>query len=161
MSFELFFIISHELIHLLNYYADIATAQSCLGNNLHTFRSQSIVHNKFEYRNEKGLLAFPWKSVCIAGKASNFNSGRIHVGRSRLVIKAVATLEPTRLTKRKDDFSWRVDVDSGSSAVSDGVEQQSSTEPSDREKLRRMRISKSNKGNTPWNKGRKHSPGDS
>lgn len=26
------------------------------------------------------------------------------------------------------------------------------------EKLRRFRISKANKGNTPWNKGRKHSP---
>ena len=85
--------------------------------------------------------------------------------RGRLVIKAVATLEPTRLAKRKDEFSLRVDVDSGSSAVPHGIEQQSSsdhsTEPNDREKLRRMRISKANKGNTPWNKGRKHSPGDS
>ncbi|KAK6118727.1 hypothetical protein DH2020_047532 [Rehmannia glutinosa] len=32
-----------------------------------------------------------------------------------------------------------------------------STELGEREKLRRMRISKANKGNTPWNKGRKHS----
>uniref|UniRef100_A0ACD5TJX6 Uncharacterized protein n=2 Tax=Avena sativa TaxID=4498 RepID=A0ACD5TJX6_AVESA len=28
----------------------------------------------------------------------------------------------------------------------------------EREKMRRMRISQANKGNTPWNKGRKHSP---
>jgi hypothetical protein len=31
----------------------------------------------------------------------------------------------------------------------------------ERERLRRMRISKANKGNTPWNKGRKHTPGKS
>lgn len=29
----------------------------------------------------------------------------------------------------------------------------------EREKLRRKRISKANRGNTPWNKGRKHSAG--
>jgi hypothetical protein len=29
----------------------------------------------------------------------------------------------------------------------------------EREKMRRMRISQANKGNTPWNKGWKHSPG--
>jgi hypothetical protein len=29
----------------------------------------------------------------------------------------------------------------------------------DKENLRRKRISNANKGNTPWNKGRKHSPG--
>ncbi|XWS18756.1 hypothetical protein CRYUN_Cryun32bG0072200 [Craigia yunnanensis] len=33
----------------------------------------------------------------------------------------------------------------------------SDEELDEREKLRRMRISKANKGNTPWNKGRKHS----
>ncbi|XP_071901267.1 uncharacterized protein [Coffea arabica] len=141
---------------------DIATARSCLGNTPYIFRSPNILHHEFVYRNQKGLLAFPWKFVCVPEKVINYNLGRLHVCRGRLVIKAVATLEPTRLAKRKDEFSLRVDVDSGSSAVPHGIEQQSSsdhsTEPNDREKLRRMRISKANKGNTPWNKGRKHSP---
>lgn len=34
-----------------------------------------------------------------------------------------------------------------------------SEELDERERLRRERISKANKGNTPWNKGRKHSAG--
>ncbi|KAL3511552.1 hypothetical protein ACH5RR_024269 [Cinchona calisaya] len=143
---------------------DIATPQPCLGNNLHRYRSQTILNNKFLYRNEKGL-GFPWKSFCIPEKTNNL--GIVHIWRGRPVIKAVATLEQTRLTQRNEDFSLRVDFDSGSLAASDVVraEQQSSsedsTEPNDRERLRRMRISKANKGNTPWNKGKKHSPGDS
>uniref|UniRef100_A0A0E0M695 Nuclease associated modular domain-containing protein n=1 Tax=Oryza punctata TaxID=4537 RepID=A0A0E0M695_ORYPU len=43
-----------------------------------------------------------------------------------------------------------------------GHQQQREEEKEDavdeRERLRRMRISKANKGNTPWNKGRKHTP---
>ncbi|GFZ04362.1 hypothetical protein Acr_16g0009860 [Actinidia rufa] len=50
-------------------------------------------------------------------------------------------------------------VDSGSTS---GIEHQSSREDDseeldEREKLRRKKISAANKGNTPWNKGRKHS----
>lgn len=36
-----------------------------------------------------------------------------------------------------------------------------SVELDEKERLRRNRISKANKGNTPWNKGRRHSPGES
>ncbi|KAL6622951.1 hypothetical protein ACP70R_032830 [Stipagrostis hirtigluma subsp. patula] len=39
-----------------------------------------------------------------------------------------------------------------------GLKEEREEDVDERERLRRMRISQANKGNTPWNKGRKHSP---
>ncbi|RCV45017.1 hypothetical protein SETIT_9G420000v2 [Setaria italica] len=50
-------------------------------------------------------------------------------------------------------------LDGGADAV--GIElltEEQQEDVDERERLRRMRISQANKGNTPWNKGRKHSP---
>lgn len=82
------------------------------------------------------------------------------------MIRAVATLEkgPTKNTQTNEEQSNFGGVRMGkyaASSTSAVVEQQSASEEAElneREKLRRMRISKANKGNTPWNKGRKHSP---
>lgn len=82
------------------------------------------------------------------------------------MIRAVATLEkgPTKNTQSNEEQNnfggVRMGKYSGSS--NSAVAEQPSEddmELNDREKLRRMRISKANKGNIPWNKGRKHSPG--
>ncbi|XP_027903410.1 uncharacterized protein LOC114163350 [Vigna unguiculata] len=75
------------------------------------------------------------------------------------VIKAVATFEPNTVAAKP--HSNHLDVvpltpPSFDLQFSDQDTQQ--PQPDDREQLRRMRISKANKGNTPWNKGRKHSP---
>lgn len=142
-------------------YADIATAQPCHQNNVYTFRSQFVLQNNLLYRNEKRLL-YPWKSFSIPQRTNNFNMGRIELWRGRLIIKAVATLEPIGVSQSDGGFKLRVDSDSAGLALS-GNESKSSIEDSnklnEREKLRRMRISKANKGNIPWNKGRKHTPG--
>ena len=86
--------------------------------------------------------------------------------RSVLVIRAVATLEPKSSVESNGGHEGRNmlrrGVDSGNTS---GIEHQSSREDDseeldEREKLRRKKISAANKGNTPWNKGRKHSAGN-
>lgn len=78
-----------------------------------------------------------------------------------MMIKAVVTIESSELTYANQGFNLDCGVHSKSSPLA-GEEHQDSPEDSialpDREQLRRMRISKANKGNTPWNKGRKHTP---
>ena len=70
-------------------------------------------------------------------------------------------------TRRPCDVAVCVVADAGPALALDGgagsvgveflTEEQEDVD--ERERLRRMRISQVNKGNTPWNKGRKHSPG--
>ncbi|KAK2969994.1 hypothetical protein RJ640_008334 [Escallonia rubra] len=80
-----------------------------------------------------------------------------------LMIKAVATLEP-KFSVRSNDGNksypnLQLDIGSGTHPSNEHQSlDDDSEEVNEREKLRRMRISKANKGNTPWNKGRKHSP---
>ncbi|XLS97265.1 hypothetical protein HN51_040000 [Arachis hypogaea] len=79
-----------------------------------------------------------------------------------LLIKAVATFELKILPHKRDECTHSTDLHLAIANSAPGFHLDSSDEESqeldEREKLRRMRISKANKGNTPWNKGRKHSP---
>ncbi|KAJ6696055.1 NUMOD3 MOTIF FAMILY PROTEIN EXPRESSED [Salix koriyanagi] len=84
--------------------------------------------------------------------------------RSKLQIKAVATFEPKSLV-RKGDGKRKTSLENEQIAANSDTllaQVDSSGEDSmaldDKEKLRRKRISNANKGNMPWNKGRKHSP---
>ncbi|XP_058226939.1 uncharacterized protein LOC131335546 isoform X2 [Rhododendron vialii] len=141
---------------------DIPTGQSSFQNNVFTLRAQTHLHNIFVLGNEKGL-ASGWKSFQVPKIRKNCNLGSNKARRGALMIRAVATLEPKSSVQSDggEDGSGNLHlgVDSGSAS---GIQNQSSSEDSEelseREKLRRLRISKANKGITPWNKGRKHSP---
>lgn len=77
-------------------------------------------------------------------------------------VEAVTLKEPSFsvYSDDNDDDYEDMQFDSNSQViVSPTPNEGNSSELDDREKLRRSRISKANKGNVPWNKGRKHSPG--
>ncbi|CAI9766053.1 unnamed protein product [Fraxinus pennsylvanica] len=148
---------------------DIATAHpcSCFHNNILAVKSQIQFRNKFVSGNERRLaLSFSWKSFCIGETVKKFNLESVGVWRGGLMIKAVATLESTCVTRKSEEVkeyqnTWGMNIDSrnfNSSMYEPRSSSEDPTEVDEREKLRRMRISKANKGNTPWNKGKKHSP---
>lgn len=149
---------------------DIAISQpcSCFRNNIFTFRSESSFHSKLVIDNDGRLASsFSWKSITSTKKVGkNINFGRIEVRRGGLIVKAVATLEITNIACKNEELkqcrnTLRMDIDSIRSNAylcEPQTSGEDSTEVDERERLRRSRISKANKGNTPWNKGKKHSP---
>lgn len=146
--------------------AEFAATQPAFQNHLGTLRAQASIHGKVSSRlftsgNEKRLSS-AWKFLDIT-KNLNFNIGHHEMPSGRLLIKAVATLEPKFMVKNEDEHSGynnaQLGTDTRPQKVQLETSNEDSTELDDKERLRRMRISKANKGNTPWNKGRKHSPG--
>ncbi|WZY96771.1 hypothetical protein YC2023_069100 [Brassica napus] len=130
---------------------DIATIQPSLQAHLVPLGAQSIIiHAK--------TLPNPWRQSTFC-RSLKFYAGHLRVPRSRLLITAVATVE-TKYPAQKEHQRSSSLSSSDASNPSDGLNGGSDDgeEVDDRERLRRMRISKANRGNTPWNKGRKHSP---
>ncbi|XP_021294302.1 uncharacterized protein LOC110424123 [Herrania umbratica] len=132
---------------------DIATAQPSLQSHLVPLRAQTLIHGQF--------LSNPWKSSQLPTRL-NFHVGHLETltQGGKLQIRAVATLEP-KCSVPKEDGRNKSQLGRDSSPSSTQLETwksgDSDEELDEREKLRRIRISKANKGNTPWNKGRKHS----
>ncbi|CAN6997552.1 unnamed protein product [Brassica rapa subsp. trilocularis] len=114
--------------------ADIATVRPSFQAHL---VPQSIKHAK--------TLPNPWIQSTFS-KSLKFYTAHLHVRRGKFLITAVATAETKYPAHKEHEQSYSLSPSDGGEDV-DG-----------REKLRRMRISKANRGNTPWNKGRKHSP---
>ncbi|XWS19985.1 hypothetical protein CRYUN_Cryun31cG0062800 [Craigia yunnanensis] len=130
---------------------DIATSQPSLKSPLVPVRVQTLIHGQ--------VLSNPWKSSQLPTRI-NFHVGHLESQGGKLRIRAVTTLEP-QCSVPKEDEHIKSQLGGDSSPSSTQLESlksgDSDEEPDEREKLRRMRISKANKGNTPWNKGRKHS----
>ncbi|KAE8722909.1 peroxisome bioproteinsis protein 2 [Hibiscus syriacus] len=125
---------------------DIATAKPSLQSPLVPVRVQ--------------VLSNQWKSSPFP-RRSNFHLGHQESHCGKLQVRAVATLEPKCSIPKQDGLNNKLQLVGDSSPSSTQPEPletgDSDDELDEREKLRRMRISKANKGNTPWNKGRKHS----
>lgn len=136
---------------------DIAITQSTFQNNLGSSGVQSFIFgtipNYCLLRHEDRWASLR-KSLQNTGN-SKFNlSQLIKKSHHKFLVKAVATLEPKCSVQT-------IDEEKRNKVLSFNAEphEEDSEEVAEREKLRRKRISKANKGNTPWNKGRKHSPG--
>lgn len=140
--------------------AEISNAQPSFQYPLCSLRAQ----DGFCYKLASSSVTFgyehsvAWKFLDKHKKLS-FTAGCAELQKGRLRIKAVATLEPKRLSANENKCKDSKDSNQGlkPNPPSSHVE---SKGPDDKEKLRRMRISKANRGITPWNKGRKHSPGN-
>ncbi|CAN8288070.1 unnamed protein product [Cochlearia groenlandica] len=131
----------------LGTFSDIATIQPSLQAYLVPLVAHSIIiHPK--------TLPNPWIQSPFS-KSLKLYTGHLHIRRRNVLITAVAaTLE----TKYPDQRVKEQSYSSVSSSDRNGEEEEETEQVDDREMLRRMRISKANRGNTPWNKGRKHSP---
>ncbi|XP_030466770.2 uncharacterized protein LOC115685789 [Syzygium oleosum] len=101
----------------------------------------------------------PWKYLGLP-KRIGFDVIAVRTRRSKLVVKAVATEWPERLALIDGDRQGELNgkLESSSPAIIQiEAAAEDSMEEFERENLRRTRISRSNKGKAPWNKGKKHS----
>ncbi|VVB00299.1 unnamed protein product [Arabis nemorensis] len=128
----------------LGTFSDIATIKPSLQAHLVPLGAQSIINAK--------TLPNPWKQSSFS-KNLKFYTGHLNVRRGRVLITAVATLATKYPAQKVNEQSYILSSRANGDRNGEEVEQ-----VDDRERLRRMRISKANRGNTPWNKGRKHSP---
>ncbi|KAL7599676.1 hypothetical protein Lser_V15G25386 [Lactuca serriola] len=118
---------------------DIATPQSSFRNNPYSIGFQRLHHVSFISGNQTTARSRFFKP-----------NGIINPANGRLMIKAVATLEP----RCSDNANHQLPIDS--TPTLPGTDDQPVV-IDDREILRRSRISDANRGKQPWNKGRKHS----
>ena len=144
---------------------DIAIAQPSFQNHWGYTRLQLCVNVNAA---NCSLLQYEERWASFSIFFQNPGKIKIHLGHRRklhpkFLVKAVATFDPKISVQSEDEgkesnVSLSID-ESVSSTVHTESSDADSEEIDAKEKSRRMGISRANKGNAPWNKGRKHSPG--
>lgn len=103
-------------------------------------------------------FSFEWKGYIQIPRTSIFKEWSPKKQHAHS-IKAVATVEPKcwipSENDNRGDSNWQFNPNSEDQGILPSNDD--SSEMDEKERLRRMKISKANKGNVPWNKGRKHS----
>lgn len=101
-----------------------------------------------------------WKYPVQIARKTNFKGWPLDKQQAPF-IKAIATVEPKYLVPTENDSrnDFMLKFCSNSDSQLFQISNDESSEIDDKERLRRKKISKANKGNVPWNKGRKHSAG--
>ncbi|XP_021757670.1 uncharacterized protein LOC110722692 [Chenopodium quinoa] len=132
---------------------DIAIAQSSFQNYLGCSGVGSLIIGKIpSYCLLQHEDRWAFRKSLQSTESLKFNLSQFNKKSCRkFLVKAVATLEPKCSIQSKDEEKHSQIFPSTSKPNEE-------EELDEREKLRRIRISNANKGNTPWNKGRKHSP---
>ncbi|CAL9080931.1 unnamed protein product [Musa acuminata var. zebrina] len=123
------------------------------------FTSQTYFRNQLDASGvshpKERKLGLKCKDQIFFSRKVKFQGSCLH-NKNRQLMKAVATSMPACLVPHECDTKL-LDSNLDAQAIQIESTNDETSVIEDREKLRRMRISKANKGNVPWNKGRKHS----
>lgn len=139
--------------------ADIVASQSSHWGGLGSPKSQFPGKIFCRQDIQKGKrLEFMWKNP-IRTQNDVFLKGTSHHQQNKSVIKSTVTMKDRHSIDNKDGSRSNTNLHEDSMFPNSRPFTQGSREIDEKEKLRRMRISKANKGNVPWNKGRRHSAG--
>ncbi|KAK1288382.1 hypothetical protein QJS10_CPB19g01997 [Acorus calamus] len=142
----------------------IAELHSSFCNHLGAPRAHILFYgktpSKFAFGKNDGL-AVPWKESIFIQRKTNYIPKCLE-RQTMQPVRAIATIEQKSFIQIEDRAMHEPNillVSDSDAQTSHNTSSEDSHGMDDRERLRRMRISKANKGNVPWNKGRKHSAG--
>uniref|UniRef100_A0A1D1YID1 Nudix hydrolase 13, mitochondrial n=1 Tax=Anthurium amnicola TaxID=1678845 RepID=A0A1D1YID1_9ARAE len=142
-------------------FADVVTSQLSFWSHLGAPGVRSVFCSKTFYKlspQKEKTLGLTWKEHNKLRRKINFREGCLRK-QNTTIIKAIATPECKFWVGSEDDsrHDSNMHLDSVSEYQVPWPSIEDSLKIDEREKMRRLKISKANKGNVPWNKGRKHS----